>query len=75
MPLFRRNSLYYEDNENHRINECVLYAEYNRLNSSEKIDFGEVYSDRADVAKPIIDAILSLWDLKHGKNKMRGPPS
>ena len=60
-----------EDNEVHRMNECPLYGSVNRVDSDQKVDFEKIYSDSIDDVRPVIDAILEMWDLEHGKNKMR----
>ena len=60
-----------EDNEVHRMNECPLYGSVNRVDSDQKVDFGKIYSNSIDDVRPVIDAILEMWDLEHSKNKMR----
>ena len=60
-----------EDNEVHRMNDCPLYGSVNRVGCDRKVDFGKIYSDSIDDVRPVIDAILAMWDLGHGRNKMR----
>ena len=43
----------------------------NFCNSSEKIDFNDIYSSDNDKCLTIVNIILSLWDLENGRNEMR----
>ena len=60
-----------EDDEGHRINDCVRFRNINRHHKVEKIDFDKLYSDKLEHVLPVIKSILSMWDLEHGKNKMK----
>ena len=60
-----------EDNENHRINDCILYRKTNNYNELEKFDYKQVYSDNLDELKRAAEKILNIWDLANGKNSMK----
>ena len=59
------------DNENHRINHCILFKSTNYYESETKIDYNMIYSDNLEEALKVTDAILRLWDLGSGRNEMR----
>ena len=60
-----------EDDETHRINACVKFGDLNRYRELDKIDFEMIYSDDWDKVMPVICSILSIWDLEHGRNKIK----
>ena len=60
-----------DDNEAHRINECVKYRAVNRYDSTGKIDFENIYSDELNDVMIVVDSILAIWDLEHGKNVIK----
>ena len=60
------------DDENHRINSCMKYSSVNLYNSTEKIEFNDIYyHDDDDKVMNVVRTILSVWDLAHGKNEVR----
>ena len=56
------------DNEAHRINVCVKFRHVNRCDGADKIDFEKIYSDDQDDVITVVNTILVIWDLYHGKN-------
>ena len=58
------------DDEIHRINYCPKWESTNYCDEDEegKIDFSLIYSDKRNYFEEIADVILSIWDLKNGKN-------
>ena len=60
------------DDEKHRMNECVKFRSVNRCDDQLKISFDDIYYEDMERVKPVIDSILTMWDLKNGKNKMCG---
>ena len=56
------------DDENHRINVCEKYQSVNVYNSSNKIDFALIYSNRVGVLLKVVDIILKVWDIGNGRN-------
>ena len=64
-----------EDDESHRMNHCPKYRSINRYDESVKINFGDIYSDEMEIAGPVIEAVLSMWDLANSRNKMKGAVS
>ena len=61
------------DNENHRINNCEIYKEFNLYDSDAKIDYAKLYSECKLESMPVVEKILELWDLGNGRNCMRTP--
>lgn len=60
------------DDEQHRINMCVIWRTVNRYDSNDKVDFADVYRDECDILFDISTVILSVWNLQNGKNEIRG---
>ena len=56
------------DDEAHRMNNCKTWRIVNRYESVIKIDFNAVFSNDKTELESIADEILSIWDLKNGKN-------
>ena len=59
------------DDENHRINQCVLYRSINLYDSSDKINYDWIYSNDLNEVLNVVKIILKMWDLGFGKNTMR----
>ena len=59
------------DDESHRINDCQKYRAINKFDHLVKVDFESIYSDELENLMPIVETILSLWDLGHNKNNMK----
>ena len=59
------------DDETHRMNDCPKYRDVNLYEQSEKIDFEKIYSDEMTEAMTVVDVILAVWDLEHGKNTVK----
>ena len=53
------------------MNECVKYRDVNWYDDQQKVPFDKIYSDEIDSVMPVVNAILTLWDLRNGKNKIR----
>ena len=60
------------DDESHRINECRIFKGSNFCDTDEKTDFNMIYSEDAEQIQSVLKVVMSLWDLEHGKNSMRG---
>ena len=59
------------DDEMHRMNDCEKYRYVNWYECNEKIDFEKIYSDELGDVLYVVDAVLKVWDLEHGKNAVR----
>ena len=59
------------DDEDHRINHCILYRNVNLFDSIDKLDFNIIYSDKIDDSLRAVDNILKVWDLGNGRNVTR----
>ena len=60
-----------EDNEIHRLNNCLLHRDINNYDKSDKFDYNLVYSNQPEELKMAARAILDVWDLANGRNTMR----
>ena len=58
------------DDENHRINYCLKFAETNLCNSLVKFDFRSIFSINTETVDRAIEVVGSLWDLRNGRNEM-----
>ena len=59
------------DDMDHRINRCINYRDINLYDSAHKLDTTMIFSDEIEMVRPVIQRILSMWDLEHEKNTMR----
>ena len=59
------------DDENHRINDCILFKDINLYTSSLKIDFSFIHSHDEEAVARVLETVCTLWDLKNGKNEMK----
>ena len=59
------------DDENHRVNDCILYRMINLYDSDEKCNFREIYSVNQDRIREVLAIVLKIWDLQYGKNTVR----
>ena len=59
------------DDETHRINDCTKYRGVDGSEGREGINFEMIYSDSMCEAITVINTILSVWDLEHGKNTIK----
>ena len=62
------------DDESHRVNDCVLYANVNLFSSDVRVDFSMIHSDDEEQIGKVIRAILSMWDLEYGRNSVKVAP-
>ena len=60
-----------KDDENHRMNECQNWKHINYFNSSDKVDFRDVYSSDPQKLSVIVERILGVWELSLGKGIMK----
>ena len=62
------NSCHVLDDENHRLNDCSKYREYNGYNENEKSKFEDIFSNDIDTLRRIIPKIERVWDTRcaHG---------
>ena len=56
------------DNEDHRLNYCVKFKGFNYCNSSEKVNFEDIYSNDMPTLRKTIPLIERVWNTKcaHG---------
>ena len=54
------------DDESHRLNLCSRFAQTNLCNSTEKVDFSDIYSDNVDTVKNILRVIMKVWNTRNG---------
>ena len=49
----------------------MKYRSVNLFETTEKIEFEDIYSDDDDKVLTVVKTILSVWDLAHGRNEVR----
>ena len=59
------------DDENHRINYCYKFKDFNLYLSPIKYDFNCIFSNDEDMVSRTIEVILEVWNLKNNRNEMR----
>ena len=60
-----------EDDENHRLNKCEKWRQYNFIGNDSVIDFNDIYSDDIDTLRSIIEKISQLWNTRNAHGAMR----
>ena len=58
------------DDENHRLNHCVKYRDFNRCDNDAKVDFSDVYSDDPKILRAIFNEISKVWNLRNANGVM-----
>ena len=58
------------DDEDHRLNHCIMYKENNLYESEEKADFNKIYSEDIDILKTILPHIQKVWNTKTARGSM-----
>ena len=58
------------DDEDHRLNHCVLYRDLNLFDSLLKADFNDVFSTDTNTVKSIIKHIEKVWDVTNAHGSM-----
>ena len=59
------------DNENHRLNECLLWSETNFREKVIKPKFDDIFSDNDTTLSEIIEKIEHVWELKYANGRMK----
>ena len=59
------------DNEDHRLNDCLVYKENNLVNYLEKCKFDDIYSDNVEILNPILTHIEKLWEFRFANGRMK----
>ena len=59
------------DDENHRINYCPKFAQFNLFHSSIKYDFEGIFSKDNDTVSRTIEVVMHVWNLENGKNETK----
>ena len=58
------------DDENHRLNHCVIYRNINLCDMQEKADFNDIFSSDANTLKLIIQNIEKVWNVTNAHGSM-----
>ena len=59
------------DDENHRMNYCPKYQEFNNYHLEQKVDFSSIYASDPLILKPLICEIAKVWNVKNGRGVMQ----
>ena len=58
------------DDENHRLNHCLVYRNVNLFDMQQKVDFTDIYSTDVNTVKTIIKHIESVWNVINAHGSM-----
>ena len=59
------------DDESHRLNYCPKFKELNRYDSTDKVDFANIFSNDINTLKQIIYEIERVWNVKTAHGTMK----
>ena len=59
------------DDENHRLNDCVVWRDINCSSKSYRTNFSDIYSRDYSVLEKVIPEIEGVWDLRYTKGRMK----
>ena len=59
------------DNENHRLNDCRVYSDTNRVNHPTKFDFGDIYNDNDNILNPVFTHVDNVWEFRYANGCMK----
>ena len=59
------------DDESHRLNRCVVWKHLNFSETTEVIDFDEIYGNDPEKLTSVIKSIQRVWELHHGNGSMK----
>ena len=60
-----------KDDENHRLNDCILYKGINRANKFTKSCFERVFSDDNITLDAIINDLNEVWEFRYANGRMK----
>ena len=59
------------DDENHRLNECLLWSDTNFRENVIKPKFNDIFSENDTTLNEIIEKIEHVWELKYANGRMK----
>ena len=59
------------DDEDHRLNECVLFKDTNRVNKPLKSCFEHIYSNDDDTLNTLITDLENIWEFHYANGRMK----
>ena len=59
-----------EDTEDHRLNYCTKYREFNHCDCATKIDYQMIHSRNHVILGNIVTEILKVWNLRNANGTM-----
>ena len=54
------------DDENHRLNHCIVYKNLNLFDTVDKVNFSDIFSSDITTIRAVIKHIEKLWNVKNG---------
>ena len=58
------------DNEDHRLNHCKRFKEFNYYNNEEKVQFEKIFTNDVATLKDIIPKIEQVWNTRRAHGMM-----
>ena len=62
-----------QDDENHRLNECIKWKDTNNVNRVNKAEFQNIFSDNDVLLNQSIAEVENIWELKYANGRMKRP--
>ena len=59
------------DDEDHRLNECINFEATNWANLDGKVPFQDIYSNDENVLSEIIEKLNCTWEFRYANGKMK----
>ena len=59
------------DDEDHRLNECILFKDTNRVNKPLKSCFEHIYSNDDDTLNTLITDLENIWEFHYANGRMK----
>ena len=58
------------DDENHRLNHCIVHKKVNFYDANHKVNFSDVFSSDLPTLRAVINEIEKVWDVKNAHGTM-----
>ena len=59
------------DNEDHRLNRCKMWNRRTNTNTSDEVNFHNIYSNDTETLKKITGEIENVWEIRYGNGRMK----
>ena len=59
------------DDENHRLNFCRLYSDFNLADKATKVDFNDIFSNDHLILAPILVHVQNVWEWQYANGRTK----